>query len=543
MKNEIKHKLLSLSISGLLTFSVAICFTGCIDYLTEDEPGMTKLEDYYTSGTAAIQNVTGCYVPLMWEFNHTYYSEWFIGDVASDDALKGGQNTNDMASVYDIENWKTTIDNDLLLEFYRAQYQGIARCNMALAHIPDMAVDSVMTISVKNRLLGEVHFLRAYYYFRLLRIFGGVPLADHVINSDAEWNMPRASIADMFQFIIDDLTFANANLWKKSQYDAADLGRATKGAAQAMLQKTYLYMAGDYWNKHINGESPTTYYTLAKQWGDSVILSNEYNLVAPSEYEKMFMLAGENGDESLFEIQYMAHEEGDYGEGNGFTVGTFTQVLVRSRSTQIGSGWGFNHPTWNLYNEFEDGDIRRDIAILNPDPALMDNVNEETYLGSALLNNKYGAYKDLPGGVAHAARGPLNNKQIRYADVLLMQAEICAGLNDAASATAYLNEVRIARGMATYPGYTYTTTTPSTGDALTDAIRHERRCELAMEGHRWFDIVRWGKTKQTMDEYAKTEDEQARFQMGTFIEGKHEIFPIPQKEIMLNSALTQNDLY
>lgn len=535
---DMKTKLFIISI-----LCSVLCFLGCKDYLTADEPGITKLDDYYTSGKAAIQNVTGCYVPLMWEYNNTYYSEWFIGDVASDDALKGGQNTNDMATVYDIENWKTTIDNALLLEYYRAQYQGIGRCNMALKYIPAMKTDSVMTESVKNRLLGEVHFLRAYYYFRLLRIFGGVPISDHVIDSDAEWNMPRASVGQVFDFIIEDLKVANSTLWTKSKYASADLGRATKGAAQAMLQKTYLYMAGEYWNNKINMAAPSEYYQLAKQWGDSVILSGEYNLVDSADYETMFMLAGENGVESIFEIQYMAHEEGDYGEGNGFTVGTFTQVLVRSRSTQIGSGWGFNHPTWNLYNEFEAGDMRRDIAILNPDPNLMDNVNEETYLGSPLLNNKYGAYKDLPGGVSHAARGPLNNKQIRYADVLLMQAEACLGLGDESTAKSYIKQVRNRVGLSDYPAAISINGTSIASPTTEQALYHERRMELAMEGHRWFDIVRWGKAKAIMDAYAATEDEQARFQMGTFEKGKHEIFPIPQKEMMLNTALTQNDGY
>ena len=133
MKTNIAKSILVLALCSL-------SMTGCKDYLTEIEPGTTLLEDFYTSTAAAVQNVTGCYVPLMWEYNHTYCSEWFIGDVASDDALKGGGSTTDMADAYDIENWRTTDQNGLLLNFYRAQYQGIGRCNLALEYIVSLPV-------------------------------------------------------------------------------------------------------------------------------------------------------------------------------------------------------------------------------------------------------------------------------------------------------------------------------------------------------------------------------------------------------------------
>ena len=250
----------------------------------------------------------------------------------------------------------------------------------------------------------------------------------------------------------------------------------------------------------------------------------------------------------MFEIQYMEVPWGDYGEGNGFTAGSFTQILVRSRNSNIGGGWGFNHPTWNLYNEFEAGDPRRDVAILRP--TSFENEVEETYLGSPLLNRKYGMY-DNPnegGGMGkwglHASRGPLNNKQIRYADVLLMYAEACLGAGDNGKAQDALNEVRTRMSMPTYPGYSFSVNgIVVAAPTLEQAIRHERRMELAMEGHRWFDLVRWGNTKAHMDAYKATESVEAQNQMRTFIAGKHEIFPLPAEEIELNPALEQNDNY
>ena len=522
---------------------LAIALTGCRDYLTEIEPGTTLLNDFFTSTAAAKQNVTGCYVPLMWEYNNTYLSEWFIGDIVSDDALKGGGSTSDMADAYDMENWRTTSQNTLLLDFYRAQYQGIARCNLAIKYISQMEIgtDSIFTPTMKNNLLGEAHYLRAYYYFRLVRVFAGVPITTEVIDNSDNWGVPRASTEQVYNLILEDLTKANHMLPVRSAMKVEDLGRATKGAAQAMLLKVNLYMASPYWNKQLTQDA-ATYYAVAKQWGDSIIASGEYSLCP--NYEENFSLAGENGQESVFEIQYMEVPWGDYGEGFGFTAGSFTQILTRSRSSLIGGGWGFNHPTQNLYDEFEAGDIRRDVAILNPADSLIETPSVEIYLGSRYLNNKYGMYRDPAsqgGGYGkwslHATRGPLNNRQIRYADVLLMYAEACLGAGDEASARAYINKVRQRVGLADV----------ATADNAT--LRHERRVELAMEGHRWFDLVRWegvagNGLKAHMDAYKATETQEAQSHIQEFVAGKHEIFPIPQEEIQLNPIeMKQNNGY
>lgn len=541
MKKNIVNSLLSLSASGLLSLSVAVFFTGCKDYLTEIEPGTDLLEDFYTSTEAAVQNVTACYVPLMWEYNGTYFSEWFIGDIISDDALKGGGSTTDMADAYDFENWRTTSGNGLLLNYYRAQYQGIARCNLALQYVGEMEVgkDENFTAEMKARLLAEAYYLRAYYYFRLVRVFAGVPMVLEVIDSSDKWAQERASVDAIFKQILSDLTKAEADLWDKSAYPAADAGRATKGAAQAMLMKVNLYMASPYWQTYSLSKSAAECYADAKTWGKKLIDSGEYSLCA--DYEDNFTLEGENGQESIFEIQYAEVPWGDYGEGFGFTAGSFTQILIRSRSSLIGGGWGFNHPSQNLYNEFEAGDPRRDVAILVPDASKMENPAEEIYLGNKLLNNKYAMYRDTYTGCGygqwglHASRGPLNNRQIRYADALLMYAEACLGAGDAVTAKEYINKVRARVGLAEI----------STADEA--ALRHERRCELAMEGHRWFDIVRWGIAEQTIKAYEAGESTEYKAQVALgagFQKGKHEILPIPYDEILLNpSKMEQNPGY
>ena len=495
----------------------ALCLTGCKDYLTEIEPGTTLLGDYFTS-TAAAQE------------------------------LKGGGSTTDMADAYDFENWRTESSSALLHDFYIAQYQGIARCNLSIKYITDMPVgiDADFTQSMKNRLLGEAYFLRAYYYFRMVRVFAGVPLVLKVVDNTEDWHQPRASVAAIYDQILADLELANKYLWKKSEYLPADAGRATKGAAQAMLMKVNLYMGSPYWQEYNPSKTASQCFSDAKAWGDSIIASGEYDLCP--NYEDNFTIEGENGIESVFEIQYAEVTWGDYTwdydyKGFGRTAGSFTQILTRSRSSKIGGGWGFNHPTQNLYDEFEAGDIRREVAILNPEDSLIETPAVEYYLGNKLLNNKYAMYRDSTYAGAgfgqwgiHASRGPLNNRQIRYADVLLMHAEACLGMGDAGTAKNDIDQVRARVGLAAIP-------------AATDAaLRHERRCELAMEGHRWFDLVRWKGVagtglKQHMDAYKATETTDAQSHMREFISGKHEIFPIPYEERILNPDMDQNPGY
>lgn len=517
---------------ALCSVALLVTATSCNDWLKEETPGKTNLEDFFVSGETAIQAVNAAYTPMAWEYNSTYFSEWFFGDIASDDALKGGQNLSDMADAYDIENFKTNANNSLLRDYYRAQYQGIQRCNLALQEVAKVDPDDSMTESRKDCLLGEAYFMRAMYYFRLVRVFGGVPLVDNVIDSQEQWQQPRATSDEVYAHIVADLQKAEPQLWKKSQYADEDLGRATKGAAQAMLLKAYLYMH-DYDN--------------AYQWGKTFFeqQASEYSLC--TDYADNFTLAGENGPESVFEIQYMADPTSDYGEGFGFTRGTFTTILTRSRASSFGSdnGWGFDHPTWDLYNEFEEGDLRRGVAIVQPDDSEISGNPDVTYLGSYFNNGKTD-YRENGIYVAldHATRSPMNYRVIRLSDVMLMYAEAALESGkDLNVAKQMLNQVRGRVGMAEFPNYLgYSDNTAD----LRSAIRHERRVELAMEGHRWFDLCRWGIAYEVMDKdngsYGKNESTEARAEMASFIKGKHELFPIPAEEINLN-PMDQNPGY
>lgn len=520
-------------LSAMTVVALAALSTGCNGWLGEESPGSTKLEDFFTSGAACIQTINGCYTPLMWEFNNSYFSEWYFGDIASDDALKGGQNIADGPDAYDIDNFKVNANNDIVLQYYRAKYQGIIRCNLALEQIARYEPDETLSPERKNCLLGEAHFLRALYYFQLVRVFGGVPLIDEVLDSSSKWLQPRASAEEVYAAIIADFEAAESMLYEKADYEEEDLGRATKGAATAYLCKANLYAKN---------------YDEAYSWGqkfyNDYYLTGKYSLC--QNYADNFTLAGENGPESVFEVQYADAQQdptGDYGEGFGFTRGSFTPILTRPRMSSLGSngGWGWDHPTLNLYNEFEQGDPRREATIGVPSEEEQ-NETEVMYLGSPYYNNKTcmsenGTFPAL----GHDSRGGLNRRDMRASDALLLFAEAAleAG-KDLTQAKEAVAAVRLRAGL-TEP-YKINGQEPD----FRTQVRHERRVELAMEGHRWFDLVRWGIAADVMDRdtgtYGSTESDEARAEMAKFIPGKHELFPIPAEEIALN-PMAQNPGY
>lgn len=515
----------------------ATALTAC-NWVKEPTPGVSNASDYFLSGgETAIYNVNADYVPLGWEYNNEYFSEWYFGDIMSDDALKGGETISDGPAAYDLDNFKINSNNNIILQYYRAQYIGIGRCNYSLEEIPNVKCDDVLTEELKNRLLGEVHFLRAYYYFRLVRLFGGVPLVTTVQYDDSKWHQDRASVEDIYKTIIEDLTFAEENLWNRSKTNGNDLGRATKGAAQAMLLKVYLYMH-DYEN--------------AEKWGakfeeDQV---GEYSLVP--KFSDNFTIAGENNEESIFEIQYGMEGTSDYGT-MGSTRGTFTTVLTRSRTTATSEeGWGWNKPTKNLYEEYEENDPRRDATILYPDKINGGEPSEaDNYLGVYYVNRKTGLYNEAGDGytykLTHHSRGDLNKKEIRYSDFLLMYAEACEENGNTAKAEELLEKVRerARQGesiLPAYPSYTIKINGVETTPTLKQAIRHERRMELAMEGIRWFDLVRWGVAIDVMNAYREWESVEVRAEMAEMT-SKDLLLPIPDEEIKLNSPMDNNPGY
>ena len=334
-------------------------------------------------------------------------------------------------------------------------------------------------------------------------------MVDRVL-APSEYDLPQNSPSEIWPLIEQDLKDAAAVLPRKSQYLPEDLGRVTHGAASALLARVYMFQ-----NK----------FTEAKAAAADVINSGEYSLTP--FFGDIFTTAGENGPGSIFEIQYMNASGGNWGRNNA-NEGTFSNVFQRARGQF--EGFGFNLPTQDLVDEFFQEGIE--------DPRL-----EHTVFRVGDQMGDRGTFtKDATGGFQHDyytkkpfnrkdeeapfgdpnPNGGTNDRVIRYADVLLMHAEASAETGDDAAARTSLNEVRDRVSLDPVT---------ASGQQLIEAIYHERRVELAMEGHRFFDLVRTGRAKDVLGPLG-------------FVEGVHEILPIPEFEITKsNGVYTQNPGY
>jgi hypothetical protein len=420
----------------------------------------------------------------------------------SDDARKGSNPNDQAATVGPYDTFMHTPTQDGLDSYWNALYVGVKRANVVIEKIPSIAMDETL----KTRYIAEVRFIRGLIYFDFVRAWGGVPI---VTTTEPPLNLPRASADEVYALVIDDLKFAVDNLPLKSEYAGPDLGRATKGAAQALLARVYLF-------KHdfINAEL----YAL------DVIKSNLYGL------EPVFTDAngvkGNNGIESVFEVGAVQAE----GSENGGNQYANTQG-VRGTPNR---GWGFNRPTIDLRNLFTSGDPRYQGTVIN----LKDTIDGVAIIGDGstpdITYDEHGNIIEIecynrkvwiPGDNVPTQWGH-HRRLIRYADVLLMAAEALNENNKPADALIYLNQVRQRARQGNNTILPDITTTNQS--ELRDIIFNERRCELAMEGWRFWDLVRTGRAAQVLGPLG-------------FVAGKHELLPIPQSEIDISQgSLIQN---
>jgi hypothetical protein len=588
--------------------------------------GVLTTENFFQTPDQAVQATNATY-SLLRDWQVHVFSWLGLTDIISDDATKGSV-PGDAGFLGDLDNLNLDPGNLAFRDPWSGYYKGIFRANVAIQGIEGSSIDAAL----KTRLVGENKFLRAYYYFFLVRGWGGVPLITAPLNP-GEYTQPRATKDAVYAQIEQDLNDAIAALPEWDQYPAADLGRASKGAARSMLAEVYLYQAK---------------YEEAFQQANTVITSGKYSLFP--NYETLFTQAGENSSESVFEVEAAALPGGNNGSGGA----AIQYAEVQGVRGTPNLGWGFNTPSPELEDSYEPGDPRLEATILYPWEQLPDGSGLVVYLNPAMPNNRYNqkvfVSPSNPGGSGNSG---VNIRRIRYADVLLVGAEAAARTNRAAQALNWVNLVRQrARGghtitigvnvetfassientvlglpaatskvlvrfvdpddaayaaglrsfagdctgscpstapppirvlnadiitavdatpVTTLPEYyaaldtkapgapvvvsflrvTQSTTgvvtsTPMTatvnaqlllppvaaaGQALVDAIWAERRSELGMEQHRWFDIIREGRAQAAMAVAGKT-----------FIVGKHELFPIPSGEIAI-AGLTQNPGY
>ena len=503
--------------TAALALSLALV-SGCKDYLDVAPQG--QLGTDVIDPSTAQKLVDGVYNSMyLGGFGADTHGLQFVilTDIASDDSDKGSSPDDYKGDAGAVDNFTVGSSNGNINNVWNGYYQGIARANQALDKVALTSGSEV----VKNRLLGEVRFLRGYFYFNMVRLFGGVPKLDRV-PATSEINNPalqkRASVDDIYALIISDLQFAVDNLPLKG---ATDAGRATKAAAQGMLAKAYLYQknyqkAFDLTNEIVTGKSGS--YALYPTYAD------------------IWRTVGNNSSESVFEIQTGINASCDNSAINLYSVSQGPRSGGKGGWADL--GFGFNSPTTQLADAYEPGDVRKagSIIFIQPTaPAGMRSTGTVLWDGfripskDSVENSRY-SYKAYHSRTKEPNCGnndflPKNIRILRYAEVLLIHAEAAVQIGNAAAATTDLTAVRARAGLPAKP-------------AMLASIWAERRVELALEHDRFFDLVRQESVQpgRIVPIFAA--------QGKTFVKGKNELFPIPQPQIDLSGGrLTQNPGY
>lgn len=487
-----------------LTAIVVLFLASCQkDFLDRKPLGQLTYDTFFENEEQAVLSVNAVY---------NQFRDWdcisfpYIGntDIISDDADKGSTPT-DALYMLEIDDFTFDATNATFSGVWRGYYRAIARANLAIARIPDVDMDATK----RNRLIAECRYLRGYSYLLLVQWFGDLPIITEPLGGDSYYTQERRPEAEVYAQIESDMLFALQNLPEKSAYASGDLGRATKGAARGMLAK--LSMLRKDWAK-------------AEQYCQEIINSGEYSLLP--KYGDNFLPVGENGAESIFEIQAAALPPNNGVVGPGATPFNMVQGVRGIPNL----GWGFNRPSDNLVSAYENGDTRREATVLYvgevlPDGSAVVKDNPE------IVGERFNQKAWVPAHTGLQDNGPGNIRVMRYADILLLCAEAQMEQNKITEARTLLNQVRKrARGTNNFilPDVTVTDQAQ-----LRERIYRERRVELAMEQHRWFDLKRWGRQQQVMQAVGKN-----------FVAGKHEYLPVPQTEVDLTGGkIRQNPGY
>jgi len=465
----------------ITTIILVTILGSCSDSFLELSPISNANEaSYYKTEKDFETAVTAAYAILYNEYS-PYGGASFCGEQMSDEA-----------TVYDVagnaadhqafKNYTVSPANTYVLSIWRSEYNSLMRINTIIDKL------QTATISDKSKTLyeAEMRFLRALCHFNLVRMFGDVPLMKKVVVVSESYATLRSPVSEVYDFIIEDLKFASANLPLQSQISRT--GQATKGAAQGILGKVYLTLG----NKN---DAKTVLF--------EIINSHEYELLP--NYAYLWDLKHENSAEALFEIQHVASATGP--------ASPYHEAFAPYNNMAIsGQGGGMNQVTDYLWNEFEEGDVRRDLSISKG----------YTDKGGNWIDIKFPAKWFDPIFINTGTYYCENNFiLLRYADILLMYAE-------AADDASYLNMVRDRAGMPRYGEAGY----PAQYSTLALAIEHERMVELSLEFHRWFDLKRTGRATTVLS---------AR--KGKAVTEQMLLLPVPQVERDINPDLSQNQGY
>lgn len=490
------------NINRILLTVLALLLGACSDFLTENLQGTYSNATFYKTEAHALLAITGVYNAA--SFVSTENHLWVFGDVASDDATKGGL-AGDQSDIQFIDEFSYSRNNGSLEKIWKYYYEGISRANYLLYYSPGIDMNE----DLKSRILGEAKFLRAYFYFNLVNIFGEIPIKlNPPINPD-EINKPKSPIANVYAQIEKDLTEAIAAIGTKDK----EIGRVTKGAAWGLLAKTFIYQ--QKWEAALAAIA-------------SVDALGLYSLEAV--YKNNFIDSTQNNKESLFELQHLSDQLPKLGSH-----------LNQYFSPPKDNGYYFNVPLQNFVNEFEKTttnipDPRLDYTVGRAGQKWINGEDfDPAWSPTGYLQKKHSQPLKEEPIIGDAS---LNYVYLRYADILLMKAEALNEAGRSSEALVPLNAVRkraresylfdkSLAGFGTVPVGLLPDVQLTNQQTVRDAIRHERRVELGFEFHRFFDLIRYG--KQTAEAALTGTGFKYSDNLGHFL--------IPQSELDTNPAI------
>ena len=486
---KLKYNLIAIALLG---FS----FSSCSDFLEQNPQTDLSENDFYKTADDILSAVNGVYSSLQ---EGDIYGNWYVfGEIPSDNTRN--QLSGSVTTQNEFDQFYIDTQNSMIANFWKAAYKVINRTNTVLGRIDGIEINTELA----NRYKLECKFIRALMYFNLVRVYGDVPLVLKEISISESYDILREPKENVYNQIIADLKEAQD---LPVSYSTAEDGRATQGAAKALLANVYMTL-------HKYAEAETILAEIINS-GRYSLLENTPGSLNIDGYKSVFSPVNHNSKEGIFEIQFL---KGGYGEGSNY-ANNFAPENSGTNVVAVGGTGGNNIPEMDIYNAYEEGDLRRDFSM---SLGYYDNRKNNEWVESRYVCK----FMDVPYQNNDASN---NYPVIRYADVILMYAEALNQNGKTAEACKYLNMTR-RRGF----GYQTTETSPvdlQTTDKAQFAlmVEQERRVELAFENHRWFDLIRTGRAVEVMRS------------KGFSLNETNLICPIPQKQIDVNPKLTQND--
>lgn len=514
-----------------------IGLVSCSKDFLDKEPLTDRVEDnFYRTPNDAFQAVVAIYDVLQWQSSGGYHPYDLVSNILSDDAFAGGSGPGDRPGLVRMAKFSSYTNDEEPSGLWRDRYTGIYRANILLEKIDNITFP---VPALKDRYIAEARFLRGYYYFQLVQLFGNIPLILKTLTPAEYQSQVQANPADVYNQVAADLWFAYQTL--PASIPDVEKGRISKWAAGAMLARVYLYHKG--YGKGVLGISSdlkagdkTFTETDIETIIDDIVNSSGHDLVV--DYANLWGAQNKNTIESVFEIQHTSKSDwGDWGWRNG-TEGNWTIIMSGFRGVTdatYDAGWSFQPATMSLVNEFQSYNDPR------YEPAILAGTELTSYSPTACYQHTGYAFQKVQPVLAFKPttndmlNWPNNWMVVRFADVLLMGAELNLD-NDLGKAQQYFDRVyQRAWGINSTP--------PSLngGETGLEIIYHERRLEFAGEGLRYWDLLRRGL------DYAK-----AKIDAASDVDPSNELFnpatkgllPIPSTEITLSgNKLVQNAGY